>query len=84
MHPEFLFLDEPLASSDEERRIPKRIEAAIVNLLRGHPGLVGEFQNGDIRYHPRRADEEPISVEMKSYEDILGLCAELTAQCLNV
>jgi len=68
-----------LAPLDVKRRIRKRIEAAIANLLREHPGLVGDFQNGDIRYHPRKADEEPISVEMKSYEDILGLCDELTA-----
>lgn len=68
-----------LAPLDADRRVRKRIEAAIATPLREQPGLIGEFQNGDIRYHPRRTDEDPISVKMKAFEDILGLSAELTA-----
>ena len=68
-----------LAPLDVKKRVRKRIEAAIANRLYEQSGLVGEFQNSDIKYWPRRADEKPISVKMIAFEAILGLCRELTA-----
>jgi len=68
-----------LAPLDVEERTRQRIEAAIANRLFEQSGLIGKFQDEDIRYRPRRTDEEPISVKMISFESILGLCSELTA-----
>ena len=68
-----------VAPLDVEERIRQRIEAAIANRLFEQPGLIGKFQDEDIRYRPRRTDEEPISVKMVSFESILGLCSELVA-----
>jgi len=68
-----------VAPLDVEKRIRERIEAAIANRLYQQPGVVGKFQDDDIKYRPRRTDEEPFSVRMGSFETILGLCSELTA-----
>ncbi len=68
-----------LAPLDVKERIRQRIEAAIASKLSEHPGLIGKFQNDDIRYRPRRTDEDPISAKMISFEPILGLCSEMAA-----
>jgi len=68
-----------IAPLDAEKRIRQRIEGAIAHRLYQQPGIVGAFQENDIRYSRRRADEEPISVTMKFAEEIIGLCNELTA-----
>lgn len=66
-----------LASIDAEKRMRQRIEAAIAKKLLQQSGIIGEFQDNDIRYLPRRIDEESILVTMRSFESILGLSSEL-------
>jgi len=68
-----------LAPLDVQKRIRQRIEGAIANRLLEQPGLIGKFQDSDIRYRPRRIDEKPVSVKMAAFEPILGLCSELLA-----
>jgi len=68
-----------LAPINVNERIRQRIEGAIASRLYEQSGLIGEFQDEDIRYRPRRNDEEPISVKMVDFEPILGLCSELSA-----
>ena len=63
---------------DVKKRIRRRIEAAIANSLYIQSGIVGEFQNNDITFHPRRSDEEPFDVELKGVENILGLGNKIT------
>lgn len=67
-----------LTPLDAKERVRRRIEAAVANRLYEQPGLISKFQNSDIKYWPRRANEEPIPVKMISFEAILGLCGELT------
>jgi hypothetical protein len=43
----------------------------------GRPGVIGNFQDDDIRYWPRRSEEQPIYVKMKPSELIMGLNEEL-------
>jgi hypothetical protein len=64
---------------DVKERIRQRIEATLADSLRKQPGLIGKFQDADIRYRKRQANEKPISVTMTSNEQILGLCNELIA-----
>ena len=66
-----------LAPINVEKRIRQRIEAAIAKKLHQQTGLVGNFQDSDIRYLPRRAGEQPISVIIKFFEPVLGLSSEL-------
>lgn len=68
-----------IAPLDAESRIRQRIEAAVAHRLYQSPGLIGEFQDQDIRYSPRRSDEKPISIKMSLSEPILGLGDELMA-----
>lgn len=68
-----------VAPLNVEERIRQRIEGAIASRLLQQPGPIGSFQDSDIRYRPRRNDEEPISVQMVACESILGLCRELLA-----
>lgn len=66
-----------LAPTNAEKRIRQRAEAAIAKRLLDQPGLIGGFQDDDIKYWPRRVNEEPILLKMKSFEPVLGLCSEL-------
>ena len=66
-----------LAPIDAEKRMRQRIEAAIAKKLLEQPEIIGEFQDNDIRYQPRRTNEKPILVTMRSFESILGLSSEL-------
>ena len=68
-----------IAPLDVKKRVRQRIEAAIAERLLEQPGLTGRFQDNDIRYKPRRNNEERIRVKMKAFKLILGLCRELTA-----
>jgi len=68
-----------LAPLDVEKRIRQRIENAIASQLLKQKGLISEFQDSDIKYYPRREDEEPILVKMARHENILGLCSEILA-----
>jgi hypothetical protein len=53
-------------------RIRRRIKAAIAQALYDVPGNVGAFQE-EIRYHPRRNEEEPIECVASSPVPLLGL-----------
>jgi hypothetical protein len=51
-----------LAPIDEDnQRIRQRVEAAIAFTLREHDGVVGSFQDTDIKYWARRPQERPIT-----------------------
>ena len=54
-------------------RLRKRIEAAIANDLYGQGGVIGNFQDPDIRYQKRKEDEEPVFVKISYNSKILGL-----------
>ena len=66
-----------LAPIDSDRRIRERIEAAISRKLNTQYGVVGNFQDHDIRYMPTRSEEEPIQIRMRFSEPIIGLEEEL-------
>jgi hypothetical protein len=51
----------PTTCSGRSRR---RIEAALANHLREQKGLIGKFQEADVRYARRRVNEETITVEI--------------------
>ena len=65
-----------LAPIDSDKRFRERIEAAIAKSLSVQSGLVGEFQDKDIRYRPTRQNEAKFEVKMTAPETIMGL-AEL-------
>ena len=60
----------PLAT---EARIRQRIEAAIADSLYEQNGVIGRFQDDDIRYYRRREDEAPLSITVRGADSILGL-----------
>ena len=62
-----------------ERRIRQRIESAIANHLYEQEGVIGSFQDKGVRYLPRREDETPVLVKIKSDIPILGFPEELIA-----
>jgi hypothetical protein len=66
----------PTTCSDRSRR---RIEAALANRLQEQKGLIGEFQEEDVRYVPRRAEEEPITVNIAWQQKPLGVPEQLEA-----
>ena len=66
-----------LAPTNVQKRMRERIEAAIASKLSEQSGLIGSFQDNDIRYLPRQTDEVPIKVKIESSELILGLSNEL-------
>ena len=66
-----------LAPIDGDRRIRQRVEAAIASKLLEQSGVIGEFQDDDIRYWPRRLDEQEMRVKMKFPKPIMGLPEEL-------
>jgi hypothetical protein len=68
-----------LAPVDVEARLRKRIEAALAAHLRDQPGPVGSFQDIDIRYHPRRANELPVHVVVRTSVALEGLPEALAA-----
>jgi hypothetical protein len=72
-------IDMFLAPIDVDQCTRQRIESAIANHLYHQEGLIGTFQDNDIRYHPKRSDEEPISVLMNYSKPILGFCNKLIA-----
>jgi len=66
-----------LAPVDTDRRIRERIEAAISKKLIKQSGVVGKFQDHDIRYMPRRSEEESMRLGMRFSEPIIGLEEDL-------
>lgn len=61
------------------RRVRRRIEAAIANVLAGSPPPVGTFQEEGIRYIERRADEQPVICRFANGDNLRGLPSELVA-----
>ncbi|MDD3827861.1 MAG: hypothetical protein PHY79_17995 [Anaerolineae bacterium] len=62
-----------LAPLNCERRLRERIEAALANCLYEQPGLVGEFQDSGINYRPRWKNEDPILVQVRCCNTLLGV-----------
>jgi hypothetical protein len=62
-----------------EGRLRRRIEGALAEHLSRQPGLVGQFQDSEVHYAPRRAGEAPIEVHCRSMAVLLGLPAVLEA-----
>lgn len=60
-----------------DRRRRERIEAGIASNLYEKSGIVGRFQDNDIRYKPRRTDEKSFLLKIKGSEIIKGLSEEL-------
>ena len=54
-------------------RSRRRIEAALAHHLRQQEGMVGTFQDDDVRYTGRRASEEPITVNLTWQQKPLGV-----------
>jgi len=66
-----------LAPMNEENRIVERIEAEIARSINQQDGIVGRFQDKDIRYRPTRPDEPQFKVAMTFSQQIMGLNQEL-------
>lgn len=62
---------------DTTRRLRQRTEAALAQHLYAVPGMVGAFQEEDIRYAPRRGDELPVSCRVRSSVTLLGVPDQL-------
>jgi hypothetical protein len=62
-----------LAPMSRDKRIRRRIEAAIAQTLYAAPGIIGAFQEKGIRYEPRVKAEEPIPCVVRSALPLLGL-----------
>lgn len=65
------------AVEGSDERLLKRIEAGIALHLYRQPGRVGNLQDPDLVYHPRRPEEAPIRAEFQSDVPILGLPNQL-------
>ncbi len=66
-----------LAPINEEKRIIERVEAEIARSMNQQEGIVGCFQDKDIRYRPTRPDEQQFRVVMAFSQQIMGLNKEL-------
>jgi hypothetical protein len=67
-----------LAPVECERRLRCRIEAALARHFYSVPGPVGEFQETNVRYAPRRADEAPVEVSVESDCPLIASPARLS------
>jgi hypothetical protein len=66
-----------VAPIDCPTRVRKRIEAAIARVLAGMPPPVGTFQEEGIRYHGRKAGEEPVTCRLVNCDNLRGVPCEL-------
>ena len=66
-----------VAPIEGDERVREIIEYAIARSLNQQPGIIGSFQNKDIRYKLRKTTEEPLKVTM-TFPNIMGLSEELT------
>jgi hypothetical protein len=60
-----------------DRRIRERLEAALANHLYEQPGVIGAFQEKNIRYNLRRSNEDPIKVKIACPQVVQGIPTEL-------
>lgn len=67
-----------LAPIDEEKRIIERLEAEIARSINQQEGIVGRFQDNDIRYRPTRTNEEKFRVFFDFTQPIMGLSQQLS------
>lgn len=65
-----------VAPIDGDERDRERIEHAIAKSLNEQDGIIGNFQDKDIRYKPRKTTEKPFKVAM-TFANIMGLKEEL-------
>ena len=56
-----------------DRRKREQIEAGIAAHFYEQSGVVGSFQNKDIRYKPRKPDEQSFLLKVKKCGPIMGL-----------
>jgi len=66
-----------LAPLDCDKRLRRRVEAAIASTLMSVPGKVGEFLDEGIVYQSRREEEDPVEVSISSSVKIHGLPGRL-------
>jgi hypothetical protein len=67
-----------LAPIDEDKRIIERVEAEIARSLNQQEGLIGGFQDKDVRYRPTRPNEQRFKVIMTFSNPIMGLSQEVS------
>jgi hypothetical protein len=53
------------------------VESAISKTLNERPGVVGSFQDGDVRYGPRRKNEHSVKAVISFPKTIFGLKEEI-------
>ena len=58
---------------DCDSKLRRRIEYTIVKILKDQKGLIGDFQEQDIRYQKPKIDNSPIRIKLQNKFDILGL-----------
>jgi len=66
-----------LAPIDGEKRIIERIEAEIARSINQQEGLIGTFQDKDVRYRPTRPNERQFRAVMTFPKPIMGLREEI-------
>ena len=66
-----------LAPIDADKRIIERIESEIARSINEQNGIAGSFQDKDIRYRPRKLNEQQIKVTTVFPNSIIGLSEEL-------
>ena len=66
-----------LAKLFSDKRILERIESEIARSINEQNGIIGSFQDKDIRYRPRKLNEEQFKVTMSFPKSIMGLSEEL-------
>ena len=65
-----------IAPIDGNERVRERIEAAVAESLNQQSGIVGSFQDKDVRYNPRKTTEKSFKAVM-SFPNIMGLSKEI-------
>jgi hypothetical protein len=62
---------------EADKRLRERIESAIAAMLANAEGVIGGFQDKDVRYKPRTVAEQPIKIVMTFSKPIMGLSEDL-------
>jgi hypothetical protein len=66
-----------LAPIECNKRLRERVESAIAKSLNEKDGLMGDFQDKDVRYRPIRTSEATLKVTFTNPYPIMGLSDEL-------
>lgn len=67
-----------LAPINANKRIIERIESTIARTINEQEGIVGNFQDKDVRYRARKSNEQEIKLVLDYPKLILGLKKELS------